>query len=229
MSKEQNIKIITTQDGSHSLLYEELEETYHSIHGAIQESNHVYIEAGLNYWLSKNPTSTSLNILEFGFGTGLNALLTSLKTNSRIKATYDTLEKYPIAKKVSKSLNYGKLMHNPELFSAIHSAKWGEAEMITPDFLLAKTEIDFQEYKGDKKYDIIYFDAFAPSKQPELWTKEIFESCYGMMHQGAVLVTYSAKGQLKRDLKSLGFTVESLPGPPGKFEITRAMKSGLNS
>jgi len=224
LSKEQNIRIITTEDGSHSLLYEELDESYHSIHGAIQESNHVYIEAGLNYWLSKNPHSTSLNILEFGFGTGLNALLTSLKTNSRIKAIYDTLEKYPIAREVSKSLNYGEVMHSPKLFNTIHSASWGKAEMITPDFLLTKTEIDFREYKSANKYDIIYFDAFAPSKQPELWTKEMFESCYGMMNQGAVLVTYSAKGQLKRDLKSIGFTVESLPGPPGKFEITRAIK-----
>ena len=224
MSKKHPIKIITTEDGSHSLLLEELDETYHSIHGAIQESNHVFIEAGLNYWLDKNPDSTSLSILEFGFGTGLNALLTSLRIKSKIKVAYDSLEKYPIAKEISNSLNYGVVLNNSELFNTIHSVNWGKSQMITPDFWLKKIKVDFREFTSNTKYDIIYFDAFSPGKQPELWTKEIFQKCYQLLSQGGLLVTYSAKGQLKRDLKSVGFMVESLPGPPGKFEITRAIK-----
>ena len=224
MRKKQPIKIITTEDGSHSLLLEELDETYHSIHGAIQESNHVFIEAGLNYWLDKNPASTSLRILEFGFGTGLNALLTSLRIKSKIKVAYDSLEKYPLTKEISNSLNYGVVLNNSELFNTIHSVNWSTAQTITPNFSLNKIEVDFREYANTNQYDIIYFDAFSPSKQPELWTKEIFHKCYQLLNQGGLLVTYSAKGQLKRDLKSLGFMVESLPGPPGKFEITRAIK-----
>ena len=224
LEKEGDIKIIATEDGSSSLYLKELDETYHSIHGAIQESNHVFIEAGLNYWVSNNPSATTVHILEFGFGTGLNAMLTSLNINDGLKAAYHSLEKYPISKKISSTLNYGEVLHNSELFIKIHNSKWDEDEKITPDFTLKKIEVDFRNYPTETHYDIIYFDAFSPSKQPKLWTREIFEECYLLLNKGGVLVTYSAKGQLKRDLKSVGFMVESLPGPPGKFEITRATK-----
>lgn len=224
MGKPHTIKIITTEDGSHSIHLAELEETYHSIHGAIQESNHVFIEAGLNYWLSKNSNPTSLSILEFGFGTGLNALLTAIKVDVCRKTSYHTLEKFPLSKEITDSLNYGEILGKPELFHKIHSANWGLEQSIMPYFSIKKIETDFSDFSANDDYNIIYFDAFAPSKQPQLWTKSIFERCYQMIKKGGVLVTYSAKGQLKRDLRSIGFMVESLPGPPGKFEITRAIK-----
>jgi tRNA U34 5-methylaminomethyl-2-thiouridine-forming methyltransferase MnmC len=224
LSKERPIKIITTEDGSHSLLYEEIEETYHSVHGAIQESNHVYIEAGLNYWLDMHVKSADVNILEYGFGTGLNALLTLLKTEGRIMVSYHTLEKYPLSRNITESLNYDVILNSPEAFNKIHRAKWDVENSISQNFSIKKIEVDFLDYVADKYYDIIYFDAFAPGKQPELWVKPVFDRCYQLLNKGGVLVTYSARGQLKRDLKSIGFTVESLPGPPGKFEITRAIK-----
>ena len=224
MDKKQTIELITTEDGSHTLHLPDLDETYHSIHGAIQESNHVFVNAGLNYWLAQNQQAKSISILEYGFGTGLNALLTAIKIGPTIKVHYHTLEKYPLPKEIIRLLNYGKVLHNEVLFDKIHRVGWDKEEAILPDFLLWKISTDFSTYNTTRSYDIIYFDAFAPSKQPELWTKEIFNSCYKLLNKGAVLVTYSAKGQLKRDLKSIGFRVESLPGPPGKFEITRALK-----
>ena len=224
MPNQQTIKLITTEDGSHSIHLVELDETYHSIHGAIQESKHVFIAAGLNYWLSENPKSASLSILEFGFGTGLNALLTAIEVTPGKNVSYHSLEKYPLPTEITNSLNYGEVLHSTALLSKIHKAGWGEEQTITPNFSIKKIEADFRDYANDVYYDIIYFDAFAPSKQPELWTKEIFAHCYQLLNEGGVLVTYSAKGQLKRDLKSIGFVVESLPGPPGKFEITRAIK-----
>ena len=224
MGTSHTIKLITTEDGSHSIHLAELDETYHSIHGAIQESNHVFIEAGMKYWLEKNPKSISLSILEFGFGTGLNALLTAIKVDGNQKTSYHTLEKYPLSKEVTDSLNYGEVLDEPKLFDKIHSTNWGLAQNISSYFSIRKIEIDLRNFSTNDYYDIIYFDAFAPSKQPELWTKSIFEHYYHMLNKGGVLVTYSAKGQLKRDLRSIGFHVESLPGPPGKFEITRAIK-----
>ncbi len=217
-------QIILTDDGSHTIIVPELDETYHSIHGAIQESKHVFIEAGLNYWLCMNASLSAINILEFGFGTGLNALLTMVNIDHDLKAIYHTLEKHPLSTAITEALNYGGILHETELFNKIHNAKWNEEQVITPNFSIKKIAIDFRNYVNDRQYDIIYFDAFAPSKQPELWTKEIFEYCYRLLHPGGVFVTYSAKGQLKRDLKAVGFKVESLPGPPFKFEITRALK-----
>jgi tRNA U34 5-methylaminomethyl-2-thiouridine-forming methyltransferase MnmC len=218
------MKVILTEDDSHSIYLPELDETYHSIHGAIQESNHVFIEAGLNFWLSNNTEIPSVKILEFGFGTGLNTLLTVAEVDVSINVNYHSLEKYPLPKEITQSLNYGEVLHNAELFDRIHDATWGETQPILPNFSINKIKTDFRDYVNGTACDIIYFDAFAPSKQPELWTKSIFESCYQFLNKGGVLVTYSAKGQLKRDLTSIGFVVDSLPGPPGKFEITRAIK-----
>lgn len=218
------MKVILTEDGSHSIYLPELDETYHSIHGAIQESNHVFIEGGLNYWLMENPGKNIIRILEFGFGTGLNALLTTIKVDASIKVNYHSLEKFPLTKEITKSLNYGNILHQSDLFNKIHEAGWDEEISILANFSIKKIESDFRDYTNDVNYDIIYFDAFAPSKQPNLWVKPIFERCYKFLDKEGVIITYSAKGQLKRDLKSIGFIVESLPGPPGKFEITRAIK-----
>jgi len=218
------MKVILTEDNSHSIYLAELDETYHSMHGAIQESKHVFIDAGLNYWLGKHPNLPGVKILEFGFGTGLNALLTSFNIDVSIKVDYHTLEKFPLTKEITQSLNYGEILNKSEVYAKMHNANWNESQSILPNFSIKKLETDFKDYISDETFDIIYFDAFAPSKQPELWTKSIFEHCYQFLNKGGVLVTYSAKGQLKRDLKSIGFEVEPLPGPPGKFEITRAVK-----
>ena len=161
MAKQQIIKIIITEDGSHSLQLKELDETYHSIHGAIQESNHVYIEAGLNYWLHKNLKSTSVKILELGFGTGLNALLTSIAVEDGVSATYHTLEKYPLSEEITRLINYGEILHNPELFNKLHVAGWGEEHKITPNFSIKKIATDFRDYSTTDRYDLIYFDALT--------------------------------------------------------------------
>jgi tRNA U34 5-methylaminomethyl-2-thiouridine-forming methyltransferase MnmC len=224
LTDQKNLQIITTEDGSHSLYIPEIDETYHSIHGAVQESMHVYIDAGLNYWLGKNEKATTVNLLEIGFGTGLNALLTAMKTVDKIETVYHTLEKHPLQATIIESLNYSEILHDQTLFNKIHRANWGAAQQLTTNFKISKIAQDFKDYTTDVLYDIVYFDAFAPDKQPELWTKSVFERCYQLLKKGGMLVTYSAKGQLKRDLRAVGFVVESLPGPPGKFEITRALK-----
>ena len=169
------MKLILTEDGSHSIHLPELDESYHSIHGAIQESNHVFIEAGLNYWLQENPNKSFLRILEFGFGTGLNALLTAINVDASFKVNYHSLEKFPLTKEITKSINYGSILHNHELFNKIHDASWDEEISILVNFTIKKIETDFRDYANDANYNIIYFDAFAPAKQPELWTKSIFE------------------------------------------------------
>ena len=165
-----------------------------------------------------------IKILEFGFGTGLNALLSASNAPKQITIEYDTLDKYPLHKEITNQLNYGEVLNEVSLFDQIHSTSWGEKIEILPSFLLNKIQLDFRDFRSSKQYNLVYFDAFAPSKQPELWTIDILQSCYNLLEEGGVFATYSAKGQLKRDLKAIGFTVESLPGPPGKFEITRAIK-----
>jgi tRNA U34 5-methylaminomethyl-2-thiouridine-forming methyltransferase MnmC len=217
-------KIIKTEDGSHSLYSSELDETYHSSHGAIQESTHVFIKAGLEYLLSNYPELSETKLLEFGFGSGLNALLTAQKSLSTTKVVYHTIEKFPLAQDVTNALNYGKILHDEVLFDKIHKAEWEKEIAITPSFSINKLNIDFRDFTSTNNYDLIYYDAFSPGKQPELWEKSMFKKCYDLLSSRGILVTYSAKGQLKRDLKSIGFDVESLPGPPGKFEITRALK-----
>lgn len=218
------IEIIKTEDGSHTISVPSLEETYHSIHGALQESKHVYINAGINFYRAQNPSTTALKILEFGYGTGLNCLLTAVNNAGDCTIHYHSLDKYPLEAKIIKQLNYGELLNAQELFNKINFAQWDTELEINKYFFLRKIKVDFRDFSTIDQYNIIYFDAFAPDKQPELWTKSIFSRCYQLLNKRGVLVTYSAKGQLKRDLKSVGFLVESLPGPPGKFEITRAVK-----
>lgn len=216
------IKIIATNDGSFSLYNEELEETYHSRHGALQESVYVFIEQGLKFLRSKqNPSS--VNILEVGFGTGLNALLTLNEIHaSSVTIKYSSLETLPLSQEVWSKLNYPDLH---QTFKKLHDADWGSWNEIIPNFRLRKIQSSLQEVTlEDSNYDLIYFDAFAPNKQPEMWEQVVLEKVVQAMKPEAVFVTYCAKGQLKRDLKSLGLVVESLPGPPGKREMVRAVK-----
>lgn len=219
-----NVKRITTEDGSDSLYVPDLEETFHSQHGAIQESNHVFINNGLNFFL-KNNQADHINILEFGFGTGLNALLTFLHCIGKVNVSYTTLEKYPIELKTAVELNYGSVLKEIEKFERIITCDWDSWQAISVEFNLRKVKIDFRDYEPSRMFDLIYYDAFAPSKQPELWSIDILKQCYNHLNRNGVFVTYSAKGQLRRDLESLGFKVDRLPGPPGKFEMIRAIKT----
>ena len=214
-----------TADGSHTLFVPELNETYHSIHGAIQESQHVFIKNGLHYFSDKEV----VNILEIGFGTGLNALLTLLAVeNSSQTVNYVSLEKFPLPNKLIQQLNYPTQLKlnatQTALFHQLHTCEWNTSTPISKNFNLLKIENDLADFQSDTTFDIVYFDAFAPEKQAELWTDIIFSKIYSLLNSGGILVTYCAKGMVKRTLKSVGFQLETLPGPPGKREMIRAVK-----
>ncbi len=219
------LKIITTTDGSHSVLNEELNETYHSVHGAIQESSHVFIHHGLECFLARKEQN-SISILEVGFGTGLNALLTIDKVrDTNVVIGYMAIEAFPVEKEVWGALNYTHSIGLKEHFTSLHQLPWNEEYRITPQFSLFKAATTLQQVElNENSYDVVYFDAFAPGKQPELWTIEMLRKIVDAMKSKSIFVTYCAKGQLKRDLRNLGLTVESLPGPPGKREMIRATK-----
>jgi tRNA U34 5-methylaminomethyl-2-thiouridine-forming methyltransferase MnmC len=220
-----SLKIITTHDGSHSLLNEQLNETYHSIHGAIQESNHVFIKHGLDFLKEKNENDP-IQIFEVGFGTGLNALLTLEKVLSLKRMVYyTTLEAFPVEQDTWSRLNYPATSESKIWFEKLHRADWDSWVEISPSFHLRKLHATLQHVKLDENhFDLIYFDAFAPNKQPELWELPILQKVTDSLKPGGLLVTYCAKGQLKRDLKSLKLEIETLPGPPGKREMVRARK-----
>jgi len=226
--KNKPIELFTTEDGSHSLRVSDLDETYHSSHGALQESNHVFIKNGLSYWVNKNQ-SNELSIFEVGYGTGLNALLTAIRAKELNKNIfYQSIELYPLPDEITSQLNYSTLnASEPKLFNLLHSSAWEKPVVINNHFTIHKKQASFLHYEVNYLFDIIYFDAFAPSKQPEMWKYSIIEKCYHLLKPNGIFVTYSAKGQLKRDLKKAGFIVESLPGPPGKFEMVRAVKTGI--
>ena len=215
-----------TADGSHTLYVPELDETYHSTHGAIQEALHVFIDAGLHYFKDKK----EIHILEIGFGTALNTFLTlkeSLKTKQIIN--YDAIEAFPLERTQVNALNYMEILNasDEELiwYNQLHQVDWEENMCIIPSFLLHKMKMDFtKDVVEEKKYDLIYFDAFGPRVQPEMWTMTVFKKIYHLLSKGGIVVTYCAKGSVKRTMKEVGFQVESLPGPPGKREMTRAIK-----
>lgn len=225
IKKNYSRKIYESSDGSKTLYWEQFDETYHSVHGAFTESNHVFIQSGLEYFLRINQKQ-SIHILEMGFGTGLNAVLTYLAAQkNQIKINYHSIEAFPLQHNEYSKLNYSTLLDiNQEAFLNFHECKWNQTNKISTNFELTKWNTTLQEFQTNHSFDIIYYDAFAPSAQPELWTKEIFDSMFQKMNQKGVFVTYCAKGQVKRDLKAVGFQVEAIPGPPRKREITRAIK-----
>ncbi len=219
-------EIRETKDGSTTLFVPELNEHYHSVNGALQESQHVFIRAGLEYIMADYE---SIKLLEIGFGTGLNALLSLQQAFTFTgKIIYDTLEKYPLEADLITQMHFEKFILNPELLDylpALHAALWHEPVPIAPNFILQKIEADLTTYiLPPNYYTLVYFDAFAPEKQPELWTDAIFEKLYKSMAAGGIVVSYCAKGSFKRSLKAAGFKVEALPGPIGKREMTRAVK-----
>jgi len=211
-----------TRDGSHTLFSPVANECYHSQFGAMRESEHVFIQAG---W--ENCLKSDLRIFEVGFGTGLNAFLSLLRAEKdRKKVHYSSLELYPIEMKTAEELNYFELTDKARKadFLKLHLAEWNKTTAITPFFSLEKIRADFSTFEPTGFYDLFYFDAFSPEKQPEMWTQGRFETLYAHANADATLVTYCAKGSIRRALQSAGFEVERLPGPPGKREMLRARK-----
>jgi len=218
-----------TSDGSHTIFSDYFNTTYHSSHGAIQESKHVFIEAGLNYLLEKLPKR--VDILEIGFGTGLNAFLTLIEAkNKSVDIHYHGIELYPLDINIVKSLNYPDLLNVPELkniFIELHSFPntCHKISLAEDNYFEMNLRIeDLEKIHFTHQYNLVYLDAFAPSAQPFFWEKEFLKKVYDVMKNNGVLVSYCAKGSFKRNLKEIGFFVESLPGPIGKREITRACK-----
>jgi tRNA U34 5-methylaminomethyl-2-thiouridine-forming methyltransferase MnmC len=220
--------VIHTEDGSTSLFHSGLEETYHSVHGAIQESQHVFIEAGLHHWLRVSKRQT-ISILEIGFGTGLNALLTALAAEKvGVEIEYQTIEAFPLTMEMVTLLNYPVIIgtdNAKSVFENLHQADWNQPKKLSPYFDFLKRDLRLQEADfSNETFDLIFFDAFGPDKQPDMWQRSNLVKMARAMKPQGVFVTYSAKGQLKRDLVSLGLLVEKIPGPPGKREMIRATK-----
>ncbi len=216
-----------TRDGSHSVGISGTDTTYHSRHGAMQESLHIFIQAGLSPLLTKK---MRLRIFEMGLGTGLNALLTLAACREANQAVYyETIETHPLEQEIISALNYCRQLNQPALqesFDRIHACVWEEETMIDSLFCLKKNRIGLLEHRLEGEFDLVYFDAFAPGDQPELWTAEVFAKLYSAMSDQGVLVTYSSKGSVQRNLRSAGFSLLKLPGPPGKREILKASKHG---
>lgn len=216
------IEIKLTKDNSQTLFVPELNETYHSRHGAIQESNHVFIDAGLGYFSTKK-----ISVLEIGFGTGLNALLSCLYAKSnKINIDYSSVELYPLKKEIIEQLNYTEIIEEASLedFLKIHQCIWEEENKISNFFNLTKLNTSILNDLNLNGFDVVFFDAFGPEVQPDMWSKSIFQNMYTSLKENGILVTYCAKGSVKRTLREVGFKVENLPGPPGKREMTRAIK-----
>ncbi len=218
--------IFESRDGSSTLLSEKFGVTYHSKYGAIQESRHVFIKEGLFY---KCLGKKELSILEMGFGTGLNALLTCVEANKlKVKIKYQAVEQFPIDLETVEKLNYCEvlgLVNGQCVFQKLHKGNWEEPIKISDHFSLLKRRQSFETASFNEQFDLIYFDAFAPNIQPKLWEAPLMEKMFKALNPKGVLVTYCAKGSFKRTLKSIGFEVKTLKGPPGKREMVRAKKN----
>mgnify|MGYP002778386764 CR=1 FL=1 len=224
-------KIILSADGSHTVQLPEEGITYHSHHGAVQESRHVFLQAGLHYLIDKKLfTGTPIHIFEMGFGTGLNALLTSLEAEKlALPVYYTAVETAPLTTNEASLLNYPAVVGDATVFEKLHQAAWNEAATIHPYFTVHKHLQPLQTFSTTQRFHGIYYDAFAPGAQPELWTEAVFKKLFDLMQPGGVLVTYCAKGVVRRTLQAAGFTVEKIPGPPGKREIVRATANSIKN
>lgn len=218
--------LLTTDDGSHTLFSERYGVSYHSRYGAVTESAHVFIDAGLRY---KAAVQREIAVLEVGFGTGLNAFMTWLEAGRRnLSVRYTGLEAYPVTAEEARQFNYPDLLNAPERatdFWQLHDADWDTPHALSEHFQFEKRLGRLETVAlPEAAFDLVYFDAFAPQAQPELWTEDVFARLYRALRPEGALVTYCAQGEFKRTLKKAGFTVERLQGPPGKREMTRALK-----
>lgn len=216
-------QLFVTDDGSKTYYLPQFNEYYHSHHGAIQEARHVFLKQGFDLFRDRS----ELSILEVGLGSGLNAFLTAIEAEkAQISVHYTALEAFPLNPEEAKNLDYAQQIEGgnyQKFFDAIHSSEWENDQQLATHFTIRKIKTELQNLQvPDQSIDLIYFDAFGPRVQPELWTLEIFQQLNRLLKPGGTFVTYCAKGQVKRDLKAAGFTVETLPGPPGKREMVRA-------
>jgi len=218
-------KTIITGDGSPTIAIPELKVTYHSIHGAIQESKHVFIEAGLRY-VRPRVVANCVSVFEMGFGTGLNTLLTLIESEHiHQKISYETIELFPLTKDQIASLDYCQQLGRNDLqetFEQLHNCEWEKEVTITPNFTIKKSKTTLLNLETVGTFELIYFDAFDSNAQPELWRAEIFQKMFSILKPGGILVTYSSKGDVRRAMEAAGFTIEKIPGPPGKREMVRA-------
>lgn len=218
-------EIIITGDGSRTIHIPEWNENYHSSHGALQEANHVFLRSGLDVFKGQ----PEISVFEVGFGTGLNAILTLQEAEkSKIKVRYAGIEAYPVSAEELSALSYEDLLDDAAAkayYTELHAAAWNVEVQVSPYFTLNKIHEKLEDFRFEAEaYDLVYFDAFGPRTQEDMWAQEHFRKLFTALKQGGVLVTYCAKGQVKRDLKAVGFEIEALPGPPGKREMTRAWK-----
>lgn len=221
-------RIITTSDGSKTIHLEDWNEQYHSKHGAVQEAYHVFIAHGLKCF-----SDQKVNLLEIGFGTGLNALITLMEAgNYGLSINYTGVEAYPVSEEELQALNYIEILNAEkyqDLFLKMHSTAWEIPTVITDKFEITKNKRHFKDIRAEGLFNLIYFDAFGARVQPELWTVPIFKNMYAALDWNGILVTYSAKGSVRRAMQEVGFDVERLPGPPGKREMLRAVKKRHSS
>ncbi len=222
------MELILTEDGSHSIYLKELNETYHSRHGAIQESRHVFLKNGLMHYV-QSTQKKYIHIFEIGLGSGLNVLLTSIEAKKlKYFIHYTAIEPFPIPPSIYNQLNYHSILMNDnsgKTLKTMHEAKTDIEIQVNEFFILHKKHKSFEECDTiEKRYDIIYYDAFAPNKQPAIWEVNLLAKAYDMLMLNGMLVTYCSQGNFKRNLRNLGFRVETLKGPPGKKEMVRAIK-----
>ena len=217
-------EIIITDDGSTTIRIPDWDENYHSTHGAIQEAKHVFIKNGLDLFQNQD----SISILEIGFGTGLNAFITFLETINKEKVNYVGVEAYPISQVEIAQMNYVSELDSEmyqEIFDKMHSCDWEKQETISENFHLTKRKQFFQDIEDKNQFDLIYFDAFGFPLQPELWSEVIFKKMYDALLPKGTLVTYACRSSIKNAMLSVGFSIEKLPGAPGKREMLRATKN----
>lgn len=223
-------ELYVTADGSHSIYLPEWNEYYHSKKGAVQEALHVFLDMGLSPVVTlsrkRTPDNPSISILEYGLGTGLNALLTAQHAPSDVQITYTAMEAFPVNQEQITAMDYGNALNAPVLYDALHAAPWETPEALTDSFTIVKQQRGFESMQEVAQYDLMYYDAFGPRVQPELWSLEMFQAAYRALKPQGILTTYCAAGFVRRNMVAAGFTVERLPGPPGKREMLRAVKVG---
>jgi len=215
-------EIITTKDGSKTIFVPELNETYHSVHGALQEALHVFIKNGIEL-----VNKEQIHVLEVGFGTGLNAILAcEYAAQQQKNIHYIGLEKYPLSEEITKELGYDLFLseEGKRNFSIMHQTEWEQATQLHPFFQFEKKHTSIHTFETSHLFDLIFFDAFAPEKQPDMWTETVFEQLFSMLNPSGIITTYCAKGKFKRTLKAVGFEVKASLGPPGKREMTIGIK-----